>query len=52
MEFASEMIIKAVKKKMKITEVSINFYKDRRERKSHLRTVKDGIRHLNIILKG
>lgn len=51
MEFASEMIIKAAKKKMKIVEVPINFYKDKRNRKSHLKTIKDGIRHMKIIFK-
>lgn len=51
MEFASEMIIKATKKNMNITEVSINFYKDKRNKESHLRTIKDGIRHLKLILK-
>lgn len=51
MEFASEMIIKAAKANLKISEVPINFYKDKRETKSHLRTFKDGIRHLKIILK-
>lgn len=51
MEFASEMIIKAAKKQLKIKEVPINFYKDKRNHKAHLNTIKDGIRHLKIILK-
>lgn len=51
MEFASEMIIKSVKKGLKIIEIPINFYKDKRNKKPHLRTIKDGIRHLKIILK-
>lgn len=49
MEYATEMIIKAKKADLKIVEVPINFYKDKRNKKSHLRTFKDGIRHLNII---
>lgn len=51
MEFATELIIKARKNNLKIAEVPINFYKDKRNRKSHLRTVRDGIRHLKIIIK-
>lgn len=51
MEFASEMIIKASRKGQKIAEVPINFYKDKREERSHLRTIRDGLRHLSIIVK-
>ena len=51
MEFASEMMIKATKKNMKIAEVPINFYKDKREGKGNLRTIRDGLRHLKVILK-
>ena len=51
MEYASEMIIKAVKANLKIKEVPINFYKDKRNKKPHLRTIRDGIRHLKIIIK-
>ena len=50
MEYASEMIIKAAKENLKIIEIPINFYKDKRNKKPHLRTVKDGLRHLKIIL--
>lgn len=49
MEYASEMIIKAGQANLKIKEVPINFYKDKRNSKSHLRTFRDGIRHLKII---
>ena len=51
MEYATEMIIKAQKANLKIVEVGINFYKDGRNRKSHLEPLRDGIRHLKIILK-
>lgn len=51
MEFASEMMIKSAKKGLKISEVPINFYKDKRGKKSNLRTIRDGIRHLKIIMK-
>lgn len=49
MEFASEMLIKAKQANLKIKEIPINFYKDKRNRKSHLRTIRDGIRHFKII---
>ncbi len=51
MELATEMIIKARKQNIKMAEVPINFYKDKRNGKSHLRTVRDGIRHFKIIIK-
>ena len=44
------MIIKAQKENLKIKEIPINFYRDKRDGKSHLKTVKDGIRHLKVIL--
>ncbi len=50
MEFASEMMIKATKANLKIIEVPISFYKDKRNSKSHLNTIRDGIRHLKVIL--
>ena len=49
MELASEMIIKAIKSKQDIGQVNINFYKDSREGKSHLKSIRDGIRHLKVI---
>lgn len=51
MEYATEMIIKAKQENLKIIEVPINFYKDGRNKKSHLRTFRDGIRHFKTILK-
>ncbi|MGN1270090.1 MAG: glycosyltransferase family 2 protein [Clostridia bacterium] len=51
MEFASEMLIKAIKQKLKIVEIPIFFYKDKRTKKPHLRPIKDGIRHLRVIYK-
>ena len=51
MEYASEMIIKAAKNNVPIKEIPINFYKDKRNKKPHLNTIKDGIRHLKIILR-
>lgn len=51
MEFASEMIIKAVKNKYKMIEVPITLYKSPNARNNHLRPFKDGIRHLKVIFK-
>lgn len=51
MEYATEMLIKARNANLKITEIPINFYKDKRNKKSHLRTVRDGYRHLKTIIK-
>jgi glycosyltransferase involved in cell wall biosynthesis len=50
MELASEMIIKAALKKMKITEIPITLYKDGRSRKPHLNSWRDGWRHLRFML--
>ncbi len=51
MEYATEMIIKAKKNNLQIAEVPINFYKDGREHASHLNAIRDGIRHLKLLLK-
>lgn len=50
MEYATEMLIKAKKSDLKIAEIPVNLYQDKRNKKSHLRTIKDGIRHLKIII--
>ena len=50
MEYATEMLLKAKEQKLEIEEIPINFYKDKRKTKSHLRTIRDGIRHLKIII--
>jgi glycosyltransferase involved in cell wall biosynthesis len=50
MEFASEMIIKAALAGLKIEEVPVDLRRDRRERAPHLRTWRDGWRHLRFIL--
>ena len=46
MEFASEMIMKAANEGLQLTEVPCKLYRDGRDGKSHLRTVRDGFRHL------
>lgn len=50
MEYASEMIIMAKINNLKMIEVPTILKKDLRNRKSHLRTVRDGMRHLILIL--
>ena len=49
MEFASEMIINAVKKKVVIKEIPINYYK-RKSDDSKLSSFSDGWRHLKFII--
>jgi glycosyltransferase involved in cell wall biosynthesis len=50
MEFASEMVVKATMLKMQITEVPITLYPDGRSRPPHLRSWRDGWRHLRFML--
>jgi len=50
MEFASELLIGFSQAKMKISEIPIEFFKDGRGRKGHLRPWADGKRHLSLLL--
>jgi glycosyltransferase involved in cell wall biosynthesis len=50
MEFASEMVIKASLRGMRITEVPVTLRRDGRTRAPHLRTWRDGWRHLRFML--
>ena len=50
MEYASEMIIKAKINNLKMCEVKTILRKDLRNRKPHLRTIRDGFRHLFLII--
>lgn len=50
MEFASEMLIKAGKAKLKVAEVPIKLHPDKRGRPPHLRPIRDGWRHLKLML--
>ena len=50
MEFASEMVIKASLRKMRIAEVPVTLSPDGRSRPPHLRTWRDGWRHLRFML--
>lgn len=50
MEFASEMVIKATLKGLRIAELPITLYKDGRDRPPHLKSWRDGWRHLRFML--
>jgi glycosyltransferase involved in cell wall biosynthesis len=50
MEFASEMVVKATINNLKIDEVPTTLSKDGRSRPPHLRTWRDGWRHLRFLL--
>ena len=50
MEFISEIVLQAALHKFTIKEFPIHFYKDKRTRKPHLRTWRDGLRNLSLIL--
>jgi glycosyltransferase involved in cell wall biosynthesis len=50
MEFASEMVVKAAVQDLRITEVPVTLGPDKRGRPPHLRTWRDGWRHLRFLL--
>jgi glycosyltransferase involved in cell wall biosynthesis len=50
MEFASELVVKAALKGLKLTELPITLHPDGRDRKPHLRPWRDGWRHLRFLL--
>jgi hypothetical protein len=50
MEFASEMVMNATMKGMRIAEVPITLHKDGRSRPPHLKPWRDGWRHLRFML--
>jgi hypothetical protein len=50
MEFASEMVAKAAVKEMRIDEVPITLHRDRRSGAPHLRSFRDGWRHLRFMM--
>ena len=50
MEFASEMVINAQRANLDIREVPIRLHPDLRERAPHLRSFRDGWRHLRLII--
>jgi glycosyltransferase involved in cell wall biosynthesis len=50
MEFASEMVVKASAFGLRVTEIPTTLAPDRRDRAPHLRTWRDGWRHLRFLL--
>lgn len=50
MEFASEMVVKATLHRMRIAEVPVVLHRDGRSRPPHLRSWRDGWRHLRFLL--
>ncbi len=50
MEFASEMLVKAVRRRLELAEVPIRYRPDARTRPPHLRAFYDGWRHLRLML--
>lgn len=50
MEFASEMVVKATLRKLRVTEVPTTLSPDGRSRPPHLRSWRDGWRHLRFLL--
>lgn len=50
MEFASEMVVKATLKRLRMTEVPTTLSPDGRSRPPHLRSWRDGWRHLRFLL--
>lgn len=52
MEFASEMLIQSVKKRLKMAELPVTLFPDGRIGRSHLRSFRDGFRHLAVLLRG
>jgi hypothetical protein len=50
MEFASEMVVKGCMHKQRISEVPIILHPDGRDRPPHLRSFRDGWRHLRFLL--
>jgi glycosyltransferase involved in cell wall biosynthesis len=50
MEFASEMVINAHRAGLTVRQVPIKLYPDKRDRPPHLRSFRDGWRHLRLII--
>jgi len=50
MELASELVIKGRLANLKVTEIPITLHKDGRDRRPHLRSFRDGWRHLRFML--
>lgn len=50
MEFASEMVVNAARNGLRITEIPIRLFPDKRSRPPHLRSFRDGWRHLRFMM--
>lgn len=50
MEFASEMVINAARNGLRITEIPIRLFPDKRSHPPHLRSFRDGWRHLRFMM--
>lgn len=50
MEFASEMVMNAARNELRIVEIPTVLYPDKRNRPPHLRSFRDGWRHLRFLL--
>ena len=50
MEFATEMVVKASIRRLRIAEIPCNLYRDKRDGQPHLSTWRDGWRHLRFML--
>ena len=50
MEFASEIVVRASLARMQVSEVPVSLHRDGRSRPPHLRTWRDGWRHLRFLL--
>jgi len=50
MEFATEMVANAAHQQLRIAEIPVMLYPDKRNRPPHLRSFRDGWRHLRFIL--
>lgn len=50
MEFATEMVANAAHQRLRIAEIPIELHRDKRSRPPHLRSFRDGWRHLRFIL--
>lgn len=50
MEFASEVVVHATQERLRIAEIPVILHPDGRSRAPHLRSMRDGFRHLRLIL--
>ena len=50
MEFATEMVARSEQLGLRVAEVPVTLHPDGRGRRSHLRPVRDGLRHLRLML--